>query len=78
MENITLQGHYDGSQIRLDDPFDLQPNTKLLITILQTNDPEKTEWQNLSQHGLAAAYSQDEPEYPLTAIKESNPAYETG
>jgi hypothetical protein len=78
MEHIILQGHYDGSQIRLDDPYDLQPNTKLLITVLQPADAEKTEWLNLSLHGLAAAYSQDEPEYPLTAIKESNPAYETG
>ena len=78
MENITLHGHYDGSQIQIDDPFDLQPNTKLLITIIPPADAENMAWLNFSAQGLAAAYADDEPEYSLQSIKEQNPTYETG
>ena len=78
MENITLHGHYDGSQIQIDDPFDLQPNTKLLITIIPPTDAENMAWINFSAQGLAAAYGEDEPEYPLHLIKEQNPTYEAG
>lgn len=76
METITLHGHYDGSQIQIDDPFDIQPNTKVLITIVSTDDAEKMAWHNFSTQGLAAAYSNDEPEYALNLIKEQNPNYE--
>ncbi len=78
METITLHGHYDGSQIQLDDPFEMQPNTKVLITLIPPIDAEKMAWLNFSTQGLAAAYSNDEPEYSLNLIKEQNPSYERG
>ncbi len=78
MENISLRAHYDGTQIQLDEPFELQPNTKLLVTVIQLPDPESTAWLNFSAQGLDAAYSDDEPEYPLSLIKEQNPEYERG
>lgn len=78
MDNITLRAHYDGTQILLDDPVELQPNTKLLITVIQEPETERETWFNFSTQGLAAAYGDDEPEYPLTLIKESNPEYERG
>ncbi len=78
METITLHGHYDGSQIQIDDPFEMQPNTKVLITIVPTDDAERIAWHNFSTQGLATAYSNDEPEYGINLIKEHNPAYERG
>ena len=44
------------------------------ITVLSKDDRE--EWYRLSEQGLAAAYSDDEPEYTLDMIKEWNPDYE--
>ena len=78
MEKLTLRAHYDGTRILLDEPFELQPNTKLLITVIQSSEAEQEAWLKLSAQGLAAAYSDEEPEYLLTLIKERNPAYERG
>jgi len=72
MENITLQAHYDGNQIQLDEPFDLKPNTKLLVTVLQQEDPEAAEWMDFSAQQLARAYSDVEPEYTLSHTAVAN------
>lgn len=77
METIVLHAHFDGEQILLDDPYELQPNTKLLVTVIKELDKEKNDWPGLSTQGLSAAYSDEEPEYPLSLIKEPNPTYET-
>jgi hypothetical protein len=77
MENVTLRAHYDGSQILLDEPFELQPDTKLLVTVIQPSETEQEEWFQFSAQCLDAAYG-DEPEYPLSLIKERNPDYEGG
>ncbi len=77
MENITLQAHYDGRQVLFDEPVELPPNTRLLVTVVQPSGAEEDqEWQNFSAENLAAGYSADEPEYSLSQIKEWNPAYE--
>jgi hypothetical protein len=41
-------------------------------------DPEREEWLRLSQEYLANAFEDDEPEYPLSLIKEPNPDFEKG
>lgn len=76
METIILRAHFDGEQIQLDDPFELRPNTKLLVTVIPESDAEHFEWLNKSAEGLGMAYGKDEPEYSLAAIKEPNPKYE--
>ena len=77
METRTLRAHFDGSQIRLDEPFELEPNSELLITILPKGSEEDgEEWARLSLESLERAYSDDEPEYSLDLIKEANPEYE--
>ncbi len=77
MENITLQAHYDGRQVLFDEPVELPPNTRLLVTVVQPSGAEEDqEWQSFSAESLAAAYSADEAEYSLSQIKEWNPAYE--
>ncbi len=78
METIVLRAHFDGEQILLDDPIELQPNTRLLVTVIPEPDAEQIAWLTLSVEGLSAAYGESEPDYPLTAIKEPNPTYEIG
>jgi hypothetical protein len=39
-------------------------------------DSESAEWYALSLQGLNRAYSDDEPDYELSQIKEFNPSYE--
>ena len=78
MEMIVLRAHFDGEQILLDDPVELQPNARLLVTVIPEPDAEQIAWLRFAAQGLNAAYSDDEPEYELTAIKEPNPAYEGG
>lgn len=34
MNAITLPAHFDGSQIQLDEPFEMEPDTKLIVTVL--------------------------------------------
>ena len=74
MESITLRAHFDGKQILLDEPFPLQPNTKLIVTVIPDPlDEERDDWGRLALQNLARAYGPDEPEYSLDDIKEVNP-----
>ncbi len=78
MKPITLRAYFDGKQILLQDPYELQPNTNLLVLVIRPPDAEQWAWLTLSARRLNAAYGDDEPDYPTTLIKEPNPAYETG
>ena len=72
----TIPAHFDGQHILLDEAVELEPNTKLLVTILP-KDEENEEWRALPAKRLEDAYEDDEAEYPLELIKESNPEYES-
>ena len=72
----TIPAHFDGQHILLDEAVELEPNTKLLVTVLP-KDEESEEWRALSAKQLEDAYSEDEEEYPLELIKESNPEHES-
>ncbi|MDQ3258519.1 MAG: hypothetical protein M3R15_32330 [Acidobacteriota bacterium] len=77
METRTLRAHFDGNQILLDEPFELEPNVELIIIVLpKSSDEEREDWTRLSLENLARAYDDDEPEYSLDLIKEANPEYE--
>jgi hypothetical protein len=71
----TINAHFDGKQIVLDEPFELEPNMKIVVTILPEDD-EREEWRSAAMQSLARAYGDDEPEYGLDSIKEWNPDYE--
>ena len=62
------------------EPIDLPEGTQIIVTldapIESVEDPESAEWYALSLQGLNRAYSDDEPEYDLSQIKEFNPDYE--
>ena len=78
MQAISLSAHFDGQQILLDEPYELPPNTRLIVTVvaLPTPDQEQLAWYQLAAQGLAAAYGDDEPEYSEADIKRFNPAYD--
>ena len=76
MQIVTLQAHFDGKQILLDEPYELQPNTKLIVSVVQPPDEEHQNWTRFALANLERAYGEDEPEYSLDLIKEANPKYE--
>ena len=72
----TIPAHFDGQHILLDEAVELEPNTKLLVTVLP-KDEEIEEGLALSDKRLEDAYDEHEEEYPLELIKKSNPEYES-
>ena len=77
METVTLRAHFDGKQILLDEPFELEPNAQLIITVLPKSlVEERQDWTTAALVSLERAYGTDEPDYPLDMIKEANPEYE--
>lgn len=70
MPTVSLKAHFDGKSIKLDEPFDLAPNTCLIVTVLSpVTDAEREGWANLSAANLARAYGEDEPEYTESNVK---------
>jgi hypothetical protein len=73
MAQAILKAHFDGKHIVLDEPFDLQPNAPLAVTVLGSpatkNDPERLAWSDLGAENLGRAYGEDEPEYTLNDLK---------
>ena len=67
-------------KLETSEPIDLPEGTQIIVTIdalaESVRDPESAEWYALSLQGLNRAYSDDEPEYELSQIKEFNPDYE--
>lgn len=64
MPTIMLKAHYDGERILLDEPFDIPPNTPLMVTVLSTTETELgDDWVLAARKALASAYNGDEPEY---------------
>ena len=74
---VTLPAHYDGKKIVLDTPFNLNPDDKLLITILSSESSmdERKDWIASSLSSLNNAYNEDELVYSSSLIKEPNPEY---
>ena len=70
MPSISLKAHYDGTAIRLDEPFDLPEGAQLIVTVLEALQPEteRAGWIDLSARGLARAYGDSEPEYSAADI----------
>ena len=69
--NQTIPAHFDGQHILLDEAVELEPNTKLLVTVLP-KDADLDAWRALSAKRLEDAYSEGEEEYSLNLIKEPN------
>ena len=70
MPSVTLKAHFDGDRIRLDEPFDLPRNARLLVTVVspEEND-DRAAWSRVSTAGLAQAFGDSEPEYSEADIR---------
>ena len=55
MPMISVPAHFDGKRICMDEPFELEPNAKLIVTILsgQKSMNEHEAWLQLSGQRLA-------------------------
>ena len=69
MPTVALKAHFDGDHIVLDEPFDLPPNSPLIVTLLPESATERDDWEALAVESLARAYGADEPDYSLNDIK---------
>jgi hypothetical protein len=69
MKPVVLKAHFDGREIKLDEPYDLPVNARLAVTILPAGT-EDADWRALSLASLARAYGDDEPDYPLGMVAE--------
>ena len=70
MPAVTLKAHFNGKQIVLDEPFDLPPNSRLMVTVMPKEDSaEDAQWHRLAADALARAYGEDEPDYSAADIK---------
>jgi len=67
----TIPAHFDGQHILLDEAVELEPNTKLLVTVLP-KDADVDAWRALSARRLEEAYADEEEVYSLDSIKEPN------
>lgn len=76
MKTVSVTAHFDGKQIQLDEPLDLEPNTRLMVTVLTDQDAERSGWRQVSAQGLAQAYSANEEEYTLSDLKTRNSSYD--
>jgi len=70
MPAISLKAHYDGTAIRLDEPYELPRDAQLLVTVLSpvASDDERAAWGMLGAETLARAYGDKEPEYSSADI----------
>ena len=76
MATLTLKAHFNGTHVVLDESVKLEPNTKLLVTVIDADgESERNEWANFSADGLSDAYGDDEPEYTVANLIEENPTY---
>jgi len=79
MQILSLSAHFDGQQILLDEPYQLPPDAKLLVTVLPSPEvDERGDWFAFAAQSFNAAYGDDEPEYTTADLKELNPDYRGG
>jgi hypothetical protein len=76
MDSVSIPAHFDGQQILLDEPCELEPNARLIVTVLPNDDSERESWLRLSADAMRNAYGDNEEEYSLDLITDSNPDYE--
>ena len=76
MDPISIPAHFDGQQILLDEPCELERDAKLIVTVLPNNGSERESWLSLSVERLPQAYGDDEEEYSLDLVRDPNPDYE--
>ena len=68
MATLMLKAHFDGQQIRLDQPVELAKDALLTVIV---HDPdaelaaEREDLYRMGEEALARCYGDDEPEYTI-------------
>ena len=64
MPTVTLQAHYDGRRIVLDEPYDLPSNAPLMVTLLPSSPDIDSEenWLRAASSGSAFSFLADPAE----------------
>ena len=66
MPTVSLSAHFNGRKIVLNEPYEREENTELIVTILPKRNEEGDEWAQFSLQSLERAYSDKEPEYTIS------------
>lgn len=66
---MSIQAHFDGERVLLDEKVLLAPNTRLIVTVLEETDDERRDFLAIASEGLATAYGEDEVEYTVADLK---------
>jgi hypothetical protein len=67
---VTLNAHYDGERILLDEPFEIPTNAPLMVTVLSSSVVERgDDWSSAARDGLSRAYGDTEPTYTSSDVK---------
>lgn len=70
MPAVTLKAHYDGEQILLDEPFEIPPNSPLMVTVLPASEAVVgDDWILAARKAFAGAYGTDEPVYDTDDLR---------
>ncbi len=77
MEAIETTAQFDEEGRLKVDQFPKLKNRKAKVIIL-LSETENDEWLAFSVNNLSGAYAVDEPEYPLSLIREPNEEYGNG
>lgn len=71
MPSVSLNAHFDGQSIILDEPFEIPNNARLLVTVVPpATDFDRDQWATLAGTGIAGAYGDDEPEYSTADVRQ--------
>jgi hypothetical protein len=71
MPAVTLKAHYDGERILLDEPFEIPPDSALMVTVLPATEALVGEdWIFAARKALAGAYGPEEPEYSTEDLRQ--------
>jgi hypothetical protein len=70
MPSVSLNAHFDGQSIILDEPFEIPTNARLLVTLVPSaTDFDRGHWATVAGTGIAGAYGDDEPEYSPADVR---------
>ncbi len=72
MSAVTLKAHFDGRQICLDEPYPLERDAKLMVTVVPDDsvEAERRAWLAASQAAFERCYGENEPDYSDAVILE--------
>jgi hypothetical protein len=68
MKAVALTAHFDGEKVQFDEPFQLDPNARLVVVVLPPDD-ERHVWSRFSAGQLVRAYGDNEPEYTAADLR---------